>query len=175
RPGDPEHGARLEAKLREIVLDDINFDSLPLSEVLRLLRDECTKRDPEKKGINFLITPNAGWNQAAPAIDSATGLPVAAGPPEAVDVGATTIRFNLPLRHVTMRQLLDAIVRVADRPIDYNIEDYGVVFSLRPDAGPVQSGGMHQPAAPNRMAVATFRVNTNTFAAGMESAFGIKL
>ena len=53
QPGNPPHGGRLEAKLREIVLDEVRFDSLPLSEVLNFLGEESHKRDPEKKGINY--------------------------------------------------------------------------------------------------------------------------
>src|ERR1035441_4389057 len=41
------------------------------------------------------------------------------------------VKFNLPLRHVTMKDVLDAIVTVADHPIEYSLEDYAVVFSAK--------------------------------------------
>jgi hypothetical protein len=175
RPGDSERGARLEAKLRDMVLDEVGFDSLPLSEVLKMLSDESRKRDPEKKGINFLINPNqtSSLSGAGAPIDPATGLPAASGPVEQLDVGAITIKFNLPLRHINMEDLLDAIVKVADRPISYSLEDYAVVFSLRPDAAP--SMPMMQRAAAPFLVVQTFHVDTNSFIPGLESAFGIKL
>jgi tetratricopeptide (TPR) repeat protein len=46
------------AKLDHIRLDTVSFDGLPLSEVLRNLSEQSRLRDPERKGINFLINPN---------------------------------------------------------------------------------------------------------------------
>jgi len=175
--GNPPHSGRLEARLREIVLDEVRFEGLPLSEVLMYLGDESHKRDPEKKGINFLINPNLPPNapSAAASIDPATGLPIPAGASEAIDISAASVRFNMPLRHVTMADVLDAIVKVADRPIQYSVEDYAVIFSLRADANMMlpMAGRFNAGTAP--LAVRTFHVDTNTFVAGMESAFGIKV
>jgi hypothetical protein len=172
----PPHGGRLEAKLREIVIDEVKLEGLPLSEVLNLLSDESQKRDPEKKGINFLLNPNPPPNQtsANTAIDPTTGLPIA-GPVESVDISSANVKFNIPLRHVTMADVLDAIVRVADKPIQYAVEDYAVIFSLRADANftPQMAGRPNTGPAP--LAVRTFHVDTNTFVAGLESAFGIKV
>src|ERR1051325_4169162 len=44
-------------KLDRIRLDK-GWDGLPLSEVIKDLTDESKKRDPEKRGINFIINPN---------------------------------------------------------------------------------------------------------------------
>lgn len=46
-------------KLARIHLDSVSYDGVPLSEVLRDLTVKTQLRDPEKKGINFLINPNA--------------------------------------------------------------------------------------------------------------------
>jgi len=43
------------------------------------------------------------------------------------------IKFSLPLRNVTMKDLLDAIVMVADHPVEYSLEDFGVVFAAKPE------------------------------------------
>ncbi len=93
------------AKLNSIRLDDVNYDGLPLNEVLRQLSEQSKLRDPERKGINFLINPNpdlsgppiavsgtgfggdqGGGAAAAPPvapaaaqIDPSTGLPIAPG------------------------------------------------------------------------------------------------
>jgi beta-lactamase regulating signal transducer with metallopeptidase domain len=176
QPENPQRGGRLEARLREIVLDEVTFDNLPLSEVLKFMSDESRKRDPEKKGINFLIDPNAPQNPApgVGAIDPATGLPVAAPATEAIDIGAVSVRFNIPLRHVTMADVLDAIVRVADKPIQYAVEDYAVIFLLRPEASAMPAMASREPG-PTPLTVQTFHVDTNTFVAGLESAFGIKV
>ncbi|HSU57354.1 MAG TPA: M56 family metallopeptidase [Candidatus Dormibacteraeota bacterium] len=167
-------GSAVEAKLREIVLPEVMFDNLPLSEVLAFLSQESVKRDPEKKGINFLINPNA---PASPmpigTVDPATGLPVSPTATESVDVGSIAIKFNLPLHHVTMRDALEAVVKVADRPLQYSLEDYGVILSIKGD-GPPLAINASRPQVPT-LTVRTFRVDTNTFVGGLESAFGIKV
>jgi beta-lactamase regulating signal transducer with metallopeptidase domain len=125
-------GAKLEAKLKEIVLPEVTFDNLPLGEALRFLSDESVKRDPDKTGVNFLINPNFRPVAFTGREDPATGLPLAAAA-EQFDVSAVNVKFNLPLRNVTMKDVLDAIVTVADHPIEYALEDYAVVFSAKPE------------------------------------------
>jgi hypothetical protein len=63
---------------------------------------------------------------------------------------------------------------VADHPIQYAVEDYAVIFSLRAD-GNLMPPRSDRAAGPAPLAVRTFHVDTNTFVAGLESAFGIKL
>jgi beta-lactamase regulating signal transducer with metallopeptidase domain len=174
-PESPAHGGRIEGKLREIVLDEVRFDGLPLSEVLNFLGDESTKRDPEKKGINFLLNPNPPQSQPSPmtTIDPATGLPIA-GPMESVDISAVSVKFNMPLRHVTMADVLDAIVKVADHPIQYAVEDYAVIFSFRAD-GNFIAQRVERAVGPAPLVVGTYYVDTNSLVAGLESAFGIKV
>src|ERR1019366_5011727 len=56
-PARPNRGRQqIEAKLNQITLNDIMYDALPLSEVVRDLNDQTRKRDPAKQGINFLIS-----------------------------------------------------------------------------------------------------------------------
>ena len=45
-------------KLDRIRLDKVQYDGLPLGEVINSLNDEAKKRDPEKRGINFLLNQN---------------------------------------------------------------------------------------------------------------------
>jgi beta-lactamase regulating signal transducer with metallopeptidase domain len=133
RPPEPsEHGAKVEAKLRQIVLDEVNFDGLPLNEVLVSLNEQSIKRDPAKAGVNFLINPNFRPVALRGGVDPTTGLPLAAAP-EQFDVASVVIKFSLPLRNVTMKDLLDAIVMVADHPVEYTLEDFGVVFAAKPE------------------------------------------
>jgi len=128
----PARGSKVEAKLNQIVLPEVSFDGLPLSEVLRYLRDESVKRDPDKAGVNFLINPNFHPVAFTGAVDPATGLQVAT-PAEQFDLAGVIVKFNLPLRNVTMKDVLDAIVTVADHPIEYALENYAVVFSAKPE------------------------------------------
>jgi len=172
------------AKLGNIHLDTVNFDGLPLSEVVRQLSEQSRLHDPERKGINFLINPNAdqsgpeiaagtglpggfgGGAAPAPApapIDPATGLPAAqtggGGGGEKVDIG-TAVTVKLQLTDIRMADLLDAIVMVSEHPdghpLTYSIQDFGVVFA---DKGP------ESPLLFTR----TFKVDPNTFYSGLES------
>ncbi|HKS35985.1 MAG TPA: hypothetical protein VJW76_02260, partial [Verrucomicrobiae bacterium] len=167
--------SRVESRLEAIVLDEVMFDALPLPQVLQFLSDESRKRDPEKKGLNFLINPNNLSVAQATAIDPTTGAPVPLPAPEPIDMNSVIVRFNLPLRDVRLKDVLDAVVKVADKPLEYSVEEYGVVFSANSE-----SPGGSIPAQPPfgasmPLEVRTFRVETNMFLAGLENAFGIKL
>jgi len=110
----------IAGKLDQIRLDKILYDGLPLGEVVKHLMEEAKRRDPEKKGINFVLTSNGN-------VDTPSSEPVEAPP----DINSIAIRILPPLSDVRLADALDAIVMVADRPIKYSIEDYGVVFTLR--------------------------------------------
>jgi len=133
QPQQPARGSKTEVKLKKIVLPEITFDGLPLGEVLKILSEEAIKRDPDKTGVNFLINPNVPSVARAGAVDPASGLPPAALA-EQLDLASVSVKFNLPLRNVTMKDVLDAIVIVADHPLEYTLEDYAVVFSAKPEA-----------------------------------------
>jgi hypothetical protein len=169
-------------KLDRIRLDNVTYgdqsSGLPLSEVLRDLTEKVRLRDPDKKGINFLINPNtdnsgpaiasaanpgfpgAGGAQQ-PVFDQATGLPVASaagaagGGGEGTDIG-TACSIRLSLTDVRLADVLDAIQMVADKPIKYSIEDFAIVFSAK---------GSDTP----QLSMRTFRVDPNTFYSGLES------
>jgi tetratricopeptide (TPR) repeat protein len=165
-------------KLNRIHLDNVSYDGLPLSEVLRQLTEQSKLRDPDRKGIYFLINPNPdqsgqpvagpaqtgnpGGGGGAGAIDPATGLPAPganAGGGEKIDIGSVvTVKLNLG--DVALSQLLDAIIMVADHPdghqLKYSIQEFGVVFS---DKG---------PEAP-LLVMRTFKVDPNTFYSGLDS------
>jgi beta-lactamase regulating signal transducer with metallopeptidase domain/type II secretory pathway component GspD/PulD (secretin) len=120
-------------KLNSIRFDSVYYDGLPLSEVIRNLSDEARKRDPEKRGVNFIINPNVGSAAvpvASATIDPATGLPVGAPATEAVDLKSVSIKIVPAATDVRLADVLDMIVKSADKPIKYAIEDYGVVFLL---------------------------------------------
>ena len=170
------------ARLNRIHLDNVSYDGLPLSEVLRQLGEQCKLRDPERKGINFLINNNPdlsgqpvaaqvtplggnfgrGGGGVPTAVDPATGLPAApaadaggAAAGEVQDVGAFTIKIP-SLTDVRLADVLDAIIEVADHPIKYSIRDFAIVFSAK---------GPETPQLFTR----EFRVDPNTFYSGLES------
>ncbi|HMP84458.1 MAG TPA: hypothetical protein PKA41_17315, partial [Verrucomicrobiota bacterium] len=147
------------SKLNQIKIDSVIYDGLPLSEVVRNLAEEAKRRDPDKRGINFLINPNPDRSavfQPAQTIDPNTGLPIVMAETEAVDVAGIAVKINPPLTDVRLADVLDAIIKVADHPIKYSIEDYAVVFSVK-----------GQESAP--LYTRTFKVDPNTFYQGLES------
>ncbi len=152
------------AKLDRIRLDmPAPWDNLPLNEVVRILSEESRKRDPEKKGINFIIDPHV---EAAPPsllgpgtlTDPTTGLPIPAAPtePTVEDIGQISIKINPPLSDVRLADLIDAIVQVAASPIKFSIKDYAIVFS-------------HKAPETPRLETRTYKVDPNTFYQGLES------
>jgi hypothetical protein len=100
-------------KLDRIRLDEIGWDGLPLGEVIKSLSEQSKRRDPEKRGINFILNPNIDQG-AAPAAtatvtDPNTGLPIpAAAPQEAIDMSAISIKISPPLVDVRLADVLDA-------------------------------------------------------------------
>ena len=145
-------------KLDRIRLDTVKYDGLPLSEVIINLSDESRKRDPEKRGINFIVNQNVdsgGPTATAAPMIGPDGQPLPAPPPEPVDMGAISIKINPALNDMRLADVLDAIVAVADRPIKYSIVDYAVVFSLKArEATPLYTR--------------TFKVDPNTFYQGLQ-------
>jgi type II secretory pathway component GspD/PulD (secretin) len=63
--------------------------------------------------------------------DPATSLPIGGQGAEPVDMNTIGIRLSPTLHDIRLADLLDEVVRTADRPIKYSVEDYGVVFSLK--------------------------------------------
>ncbi len=150
-------------KLDVIRLDTVKYDGLPLSEVIINLNDEAKKRDPSKRGINFLISQTADTGGAttptAPAIGP-DGQPLPVAPAETADIAADQIKINPALNDIRLIDVLDAIVKVAaPTPIKYSIEDYAVIFTLKGhDVNPLY--------------VRTFKVDPNTFYQGLQGVGG---
>ena len=46
-----------------------------------------------------------------------------------MDVAGVSVRIDPPLHDLLLADVLEAIVKTADHPIQYSIEDYAVVFS----------------------------------------------
>jgi beta-lactamase regulating signal transducer with metallopeptidase domain/uncharacterized membrane protein YgcG len=171
-----EGAAKLKAKLDSIVLDQIIYDSLPLNQVVESLIKEAAAKDPEKLGVNFLFgQPTEPIRAGAPPIDPATGLPVVGTLVEPPDLMATTIRIVPPLKKVRLVDALDAIKRVADRPITYTVEGYAVVFSVDAAAINFGFGGetAQRPPPPPVVQIQTrsFKLDTNTFFASVKKMF----
>jgi beta-lactamase regulating signal transducer with metallopeptidase domain len=94
------------------------FDGVPLSEVIKFLSTESRRLDPGGSGINFMLNPGPAESAQAPPL---------------ADV---SIRLAQPLTDIRMADLLDAIVKTAERPIKYSLEDYAVVFAEKGNEPP---------------------------------------
>jgi beta-lactamase regulating signal transducer with metallopeptidase domain len=151
-------------RLENIVIDNVVYDSLPLGEVVRQLMDESMRRDPEKRGINFVFAQP----RLTPAIDPATGLPGTVSEP--IDLKSTTIRIEPPLKNIRLIDLLEIIRRVADRPIEYTIHEYGVVFSVAPGPGTTVFPEPVQPTTAR-----TFKIDPQVFFPAIQKTFGIEI
>jgi len=154
------------SKLDRIRLDSVRFEGLPLSEVIINLSDESRKRDPEKRGINFLISQTADSNGSQAPLQvqiGPDGNPLPAPPPDTVDIGGIQIKINPALTDIRLADALDAIIKVAEKPIKYSIEDYAIIFSLKT----VELDPTGRPFKP--LYVRSYRVDPNTFYQGLSS------
>src|SRR4029077_16848991 len=96
---------------------------VPLSEVVRNLREEVKRRDPEKRGINFLINPQTP--ATAVTIDPTTGQPISPPASSSTEPDINTVAVTIPsLTNTRLADVLDAIISVAQPPVKYSILDY---------------------------------------------------
>jgi beta-lactamase regulating signal transducer with metallopeptidase domain len=137
----------LFSKLDKIRFDQVQFDNLPLAKVVRFLNDESRARDATRQGVNFILgSASQNRDSASPEVQKR-------------DVSVVRIKILPALVDVRLADVLDAIVKVADKPIQYAIEDNGVVFSLKD----YRSSGLY-----TRM----IKVDAHTFEQGLERVFG---
>lgn len=128
---------KVAQKLDSIRLTQIRYDSQPLAQVVDSLTRDAKNGDPERKGVNIIATGTANLG----GIND--------------DIGALTIRVEPAVNDLTLRQALEIIVKVADRPVAYTITDWGVLFSPRL---PVVT----------ELATHWYKIDPNTFFHGLE-------
>jgi type II secretory pathway component GspD/PulD (secretin)/tetratricopeptide (TPR) repeat protein len=145
------------SKLDRIRLNTLQFPNVPLSAVVTSLNDEAKKRDPDKKGLNFLISQYADPPPPPPPPPpNPAGIPAPeAAAPEVVDLPQVGIRIETPITDVSLQEALEIIVRAAERPIKYSVEDYAIVFTHRTTEAP-------------QLWTRTFKVDPNTFYQGLQ-------
>ncbi len=148
---------RIYSKLDAERLASVQFDRVPLSEVAKRLVAESKHLDPAGSGINFILA------HVAIPVDPVTGQPIvnqeAERQADTPDIAAVTIRLVPPLTNVRLADVLDAIVKTADQPIKYSIEDYAVVFSFKRNEPPP-------------LYVRMIKLDPNTFVRALHSATG---
>ena len=114
-------------KLRSIHLSEWGpLDNLPLSEVIRGLSAETRRIDLEHQGVNFFLSSPRPASQ--PTRLGASGLPIAPTN-EPNNLNATTVRLGTKLYNLNAEEVLNILMKIADRKIQYSVEDHGVVIS----------------------------------------------
>ena len=151
-------------KLDTIRINEIKFDGLPLGEVVKYLDEQTRLRDPEKKGISFVVNSQADLPLSTPGVggvDPVTGAPQQAQQAaEPLDLNNVPVRINPALRDLRLADVLEIIVQVSEKPLKYSVEEWGIMFRQRlPEASQLHSRW--------------WRVNPNTFMEGLESVTGM--
>ncbi len=102
-------------KLNQIKLERVEFNAVPLSNVILAVSAEARRLDPEKRGVNIVINPNA------------------ASPDDGrlVDIGGSKVTINPPLTNVRLLDALNSILLTADRPLKLSIEEYAIMISIK--------------------------------------------
>jgi len=157
---------QLVRKLAAIRLPEVQFDGMTLAEVVEYLSGELRRRDPEKRGVNFMFVGPAAApadltrpTTGAAAIDPGA-VPVATVPAQPVAVApeleSVIVHLRQPLRNLTALQVLDVVAKTADQPIRFAINDYGIVA---------------MPRAPGSADVfgSALRANPDTFQQGLQN------
>lgn len=131
------------SKLNHIRLESVEFDNLPLAEVISWLNKQARLHDPDRKGIDFFIDRETPVSIAAPAIaDPTTGLPTTAE--RASDIDSVKVKIMPVLKDVRLGDVLDAITKTSDRPIKFLVYDTAVGFSLQgPEIIPLETRTFH--------------------------------
>ncbi len=159
---------RIESKLDQMVIKEVFFDGLPLSEVVRFLREESAKLDPEKVGINFVINSKLDdqpGGEGGKALRDPLGAPLApVVNPGAQELNMVLVTINPPLKNLTMREMLSAITnataQVGKHGLDYRVEDFGVTFRQR-------------VIEPPQLFTRIFKIETNAFVKNLEKRMGM--
>ena len=182
------------SKLDRIHLDNVFYDGLPLSEVIRHLSEEVRKRDPEKKGINILINPNQETIAATPVTAATGGFGAPGGIPSGITGRAIGLPPGVPQIDPVTGQPMTAVASQPDL-VDINaitikinpaltdlrladvldaivtVADHPIRYSIQDYAVVFSLKGPETP----ELRIRVFKVDPNTFIQGLESVSGISL
>ena len=129
---------KLYEKLQNITFDKVSFADEPLRDVIQELSELTRRRDMDQQGVNYLL------NKTKPP----TAFTTDAKTVEDIDLATVIISLNAGLRNARLLDVLEAITKSADHPIQYSILDYGIEFSLK---------------GPDELHTRTFKVDPNEF------------
>jgi beta-lactamase regulating signal transducer with metallopeptidase domain len=121
------HRQSVESRLRNIVIDELGFESVPLWKAVRQLEAESILQDLEGQGVRIYLDESLNALHFNNSVDPTTGRSESW-----FDLESIVIRIMPPIRKVRLGDVLDAMVRVADQPIQYAVAGRGIVFSRKP-------------------------------------------
>ena len=104
---------RILARLDTLQVQKVDFENTTLANVLNWLTTESRRLDPAGGGIPFIMNPPPRRQDETVALED------------------VRVRLAQPLSNLRLVDVLEVIVKVADKPLKYSIEDFGVVFSFR--------------------------------------------
>ncbi|HEU5126162.1 MAG TPA: hypothetical protein VFW05_19095 [Verrucomicrobiae bacterium] len=139
-------------KLKSIRLGYIVYESATLSDVVQDLNRQVRERDPEKKGIDFSIRLSSS---NLSLIDPKTGRMISDSS-RSNEISSTRVTIRPGLIEPTLHEVLEAIVKSADRPLHYSISESGIAIVPETADGP-------------RLHMRTFKVDTGTFIQNLKS------
>jgi general secretion pathway protein D len=121
-------------KLNEIIIPEVNYREAVVSDVITFLSDESRTLDPEKVGVNFVLSSGIGATPtpkaaAAPtAAPTAPGAEAAAPAAPAAEAGAESFgqKITLSLRNVPLIDALKYVSTLAS--LKYRIESSAVII-----------------------------------------------
>jgi hypothetical protein len=129
---------RLRDALERIRFKEMSFDNLPLEEVVTVLGMEAKRAGPEQEVIAFLVHEEMPPAASQPGSESQPAWTVTNSTLPVLSRVRITVRP--PLKQASLGEVLDAIVKGANWPIEYSVEELGIAFSAQwSDAGPLQS------------------------------------
>ena len=128
------------AKLDQIIVPELAFDHTPLPEVAKFLAAQVIQSDPDRRGLNFIVSSRTVDFPPPP-------------PTPRVDLEKVVVQINPPLRNLKLGYALDAITKSADSPLKFSVEEYAIVFSQRlPTDAPFYPPGRTERLDPNTLA-----------------------
>ena len=125
--------ADLLAKLERIVLPTVHFENCSLGEAIEELARLARVHDPDRRGINFIVSSALPSRDAPRRVDPGTGSP--RDTETAVPLQDLRLSFgpaqNIWLQNVALQKVLGVLLGAAGTPLKYSVEDNAVVLSRK--------------------------------------------
>jgi general secretion pathway protein D len=120
-------------KLNEIIIPEVNYREAVVSDVITFLSDESRTLDPEKVGVNFVLSSGIATPPVPKAAPAPAAAPAAPGPEAAAPAAPTAEasesfgqKITLSLRNVPLIDALKYVTTLAG--LKYRIEPSAVII-----------------------------------------------